>query len=308
MSLKQLIDDITKETGYELNNGEVSYHCPVCHHAKRKLQVNLVTHKWGCWVCGESHGTRGGSLKTLFGVYKANEGYYQKLQEFGYSPHKKVIVSDDLKHRRIQLPSEFKSLIVHNKSLEYKHAVAYLRRRNISKQDIIKYNIGFCVEGEYKDRLIFPSYDHNGSLNYFTSRVWVDASYSSYKKPPFSSHDVIGYEFFVNWDFPVVLCEGVFDAIAIKRNAIPLFGKVIGPCVKEKILTHKPDVYLVYDNDAFHTLIRSCEQLLTYGVRIFPVRLTEKDPAEMGYKNIHALLNNTQQLTFSELVKMKLSI
>jgi transcription elongation factor Elf1 len=32
-------------------NGERSFHCPFCNHHKRKLQVNIETQKWHCWVC-----------------------------------------------------------------------------------------------------------------------------------------------------------------------------------------------------------------------------------------------------------------
>ena len=42
---------------------------------------------------------------------------------------------------------------------------------------------------------------------------------------PDASKDVIGFDMFVNWDLPIVICEGVFDAMAIRMNAIPLFGK-----------------------------------------------------------------------------------
>ncbi len=37
-------------------------------------------------------------------------------------------------------------------------------------EDIIKYNIGFCNEGPYGGRVIIPSYDDNGKLNYFIAR------------------------------------------------------------------------------------------------------------------------------------------
>ena len=38
------------------------YHCPSCKHYKRKLEINLHTGKYNCWVCGFS----GTSFKSLF--------------------------------------------------------------------------------------------------------------------------------------------------------------------------------------------------------------------------------------------------
>lgn len=307
MSVKQLIDVVTKESGYELKNGEVSYHCPVCHHRKRKLQVNIETHKWKCWVCCKSHGTEGVSLKSLFRLFKADSSFFEKLKDFGYKS--KAVVDKFVEHKpSIRLPNEFRQLSVPQNDIEHRHALAYLRNRNILKRDIIKYNIGYCTDGDYRNKIVIPSYDEFGNLNYFTGRTWQKDSPYSYKKPPYSSHEIIGFEFFINWNYPVYICEGVFDAITIKRNAIPLFGKIIGTKLQEKLMVCKPPTYIILDNDAKSDLIESCEKLLKYDIPLFAVVLKEKDPSEMGYKNIHQLIKDTRPLDFSDLIKLKLNL
>jgi ribosomal protein L37AE/L43A len=304
MSLKNLIDDVTKEIGMEIRNNEVLYHCPVCHHRKRKLSINIQTHDWKCWVCGKTHGTEGSSLKTLFKIFKAHQKYIDKLDEYGY---KKQIVSPNRNLERIiSLPLEFIPLYKPSKDINYKHAISYLKKRGMCLTDIVKYNIGYCNTGKFSNHIIFPSYDKNGVLNYYIGRTWYDHYTNKYKKPEFSSHKIIGLEFFINWKFPVFICEGIFDAAAIKRNAIPLYGKILGPYLKEQLVLHKPPTYLIFDNDALTDLTKTCEELLRYDVPIFPVILNEKDPSEMGYKKIHELINNTTELTFSDLIRMKL--
>ena len=58
-SVKNILDS---NLGYGLMRGnEVSYHCPFCHHHKRKLQVNLEKQFWHCWVCN----ARGRSIYSL---------------------------------------------------------------------------------------------------------------------------------------------------------------------------------------------------------------------------------------------------
>ena len=57
-------------------------------------------------------------------------------------------------------------------------------------------------------------------------RVDVSLTYI-YGVGPKVSKDIIGFNLFINWNEPIVIVEGAFDAIAVKRNAIPLFGKVI---------------------------------------------------------------------------------
>ena len=55
----------------------------------------------------------------------------------------------------------------------------------------------------------------------------------------------------INWNVPIVLCEGAFDAISIKRNAIPLFGKNISKKLMQKLVTSEvKKVYLALDKDA----------------------------------------------------------
>ena len=94
--------------------------------------------------------------------------------------------------------------------------------------------------------------------------------------------------------------------MAIKRNAIPLYGKLLGTKLKEKLILKKPPTYLIFDNDAISDMVKTCEELVRYDVPVFPVILTDKDPSEMGYKNIHRLINSTDELTFSDLLKLKL--
>ena len=49
----QLLAILEKVLGnsYQLKNGENAFYCPLCHHHKKKMQVNLETQKWHCWVC-----------------------------------------------------------------------------------------------------------------------------------------------------------------------------------------------------------------------------------------------------------------
>ena len=83
-------------------------------------------------------------------------------------------------------------------------------------EEVLRYRIGFCQGGLYDNRIIIPSYDSDGKLNYFVGRD-IDNSKLKYKNPPVSK-DVIGFELFINWDLPIVLCEGVFDGTCNQEN------------------------------------------------------------------------------------------
>jgi hypothetical protein len=182
----------------------------------------------------------------------------------------------------------------------------YLSNRGITYEDILKYNIGYCDEGLYTNRVIIPSYDDNGQLNFFVGRD-IFESKMKYRNSP-TTKDVIGFELFINWDEPIVLCEGPFDAIAIKRNAIPLFGKTIMRNLKKKIYENSvKKIYLALDEDAIIDSIKITEEFSKNEINVYLIKLLKKDPSEIGFKNFVYLINDTKKTTFSDLVKLKLN-
>jgi hypothetical protein len=58
-------------------------------------------------------------------------------------------------------------------NLEHFEAYNYLiNDRKISREIILKYRLGFCTTGKYANRIIIPSYDAKGEINYFVSRTY----------------------------------------------------------------------------------------------------------------------------------------
>lgn len=303
MSLKNLVDRAFGEVGCEIKNGETLYYCPKCRHHKPKMSVNLETGNWKCWVCGPTQKTTGKSIRTLFNLLHVGGSFYEELKKY-------KLVRQDYVHtdteEHVALPDEFRSLTIPNKRPEYKQAMNYLKRRGISLEEIIKYNIGFCYEGEYKDRIIIPSYDENAQLNYFIARTWIKDHIMPYKNPPISKN-VVGLELFVNWSLNVNLCEGVFDAISIRRNAIPMFGKTLNSSIKLAILRNRPpSVTLCLDGDAVNDAIDIQEWLDTNNIPCKMVWYENEDASEMGYSKNWKLINSATELSFIDKLRMKI--
>ena len=287
---------------YQMKNGEHAFHCPFCNHHKKKLQINLNSFRWHCWICN----TGGYNLKQLFKKLKATREQFEELFELlgEYTPVKS---DDSTKYQQtISLPKEYIPLWEKQNSPDYKRAILYLKHRNIDLFDIIKYGIGYCEDGAYSSRIIIPSYDRDGSLNYFVGRDIYDSKLK-YKNPPVSK-DIIGFELFVNWDEPIILVEGVFDAIAIKRNAIPLFGKTIPNNLMRKIILNKvKEIYLCLDKDALKDALIISEHLMNSGIRVGMVDLpNDSDPSSLGFEKIHSMLEDTDELTLSNLMRYRL--
>jgi|TARA_R110000765_G_C18861810_1_gene600069 hypothetical protein len=294
-------------SGKQTARGNIAYTCPHCQHHKPKLEINFTENKkghnpWHCWVCDK----RGKSIIPL--LRKANASP-DKI-DYALTLVKDVNYSyNDVAVAALTLPDEFISLNNADiPNITMRHAQAYLKKRNISKHDILQYNIGYCESGLYKNMLVIPTYDAEGKLNYFTARSFEKEPYIKYRNPQIS-RDIIPNEHFINWNIPIILCEGLFDAIAIKRNAIPLLGKSMQSNLMKKIVTSVVDkIYIALDKDAIKQSLRFCEKLMAEGKEVYLVDLQDKDPSEMGFENFTKLIQNTFPLTYSQLLGKKLAI
>ena len=156
--------------------------------------------------------------------------------------------------------------------------------------------------------IIIPSYDANGNLNYFTGRSFEKEPYIKYRNPE-ASRDIIPFELFINFDLPLVLCEGPFDAIAIKRNAIPLLGKNIQDSLMKKIVQSTVEkIYIALDTDAMKQAHKFAEYFINQGKEVYLVELKGKDPSEMGFKNFTKLIQNTLPISQYDLMEKKLQL
>ncbi len=304
MKIVNLLNRVIGNRGRLLKKAnEYMYWSPFTSHHKPKLQINTKTGKWHCWVSNQG----GHNLFQLFKKLKANREQFTELGELVGKPHKSLSSNrEKVKEKILRLPNKFKPLWSNGGGIIQKHSWVYLQNRGITKGDVVRYGIGYCDEGLYANRVIIPSYDFNGELNYFVGRsIYKDGM--KYKNPPVSK-DIIGFDLFINWDEPIILCEGVFDAITIKRNAIPLFGKTIPKSLKKKIYEKKvKKIYILLDKDAISDAIKITDDLMKNGIDVYFVSLSEEDPSDMGFKKVINLIKETKQTSFSDLMRMRLN-
>ena len=289
--------------GTSLKGDEQAHHCPFCHHHKKKLQINLNTQKWHCWVCD----AKGKKIQTLLKRLHVDSKRIKKVYEI-YGDDYIVSKTTDEEKVELRLPSEFKSLLTKPKGLNplYKKVVQYAKDRGITKEDIIRYNIGYCDGGIYTNRIIIPSYDVDGRLNYFIARsVYVEEKFK-YKNPPVSKNVTI-FENQINWKQPITLCEGVFDAMSIKRNAIPLLGKFIPKTLMDNIYKKGvKEIKILLDKDAQDQALYYVNYFMNNGITVTNILPTEKDAGDMGFTEVNKMLKQTKKSGFEDIVTQKL--
>ena len=282
-----------------------AFHCPFCNHRKPKLEINMATNEegknfWECWVCQ----TRGQSIRSLLKQLKTPRE--QAAEVLKYLPKGTYVEYKGLSI--IEVPKEYQPLYSASTTSVVANLVRkYLYERGLTDNDFIKYGIGYATTGDYGGRVIIPSYSESNQLNFFVARTY-DGNYFKYKNPE-ASKDIIFFENLINWDQPIILCEGVFDAIAIRRNAIPILGKSISTSLYKKIITSKvQDIYVALDTDARDKAIEIAEKFLNQGKRVFLIKLPGKDPSEMGFKAFTELIQTAEELDLSGLMMHKLDL
>jgi DNA primase len=288
-----------------LRGNELAFYCPFCHHHKQKLQVNTETQKWHCWTCN-SGGKKLTSLLRKLDVDKKTISIIREI--YGDSNYNPKTEDSDAKVF-ISLPKEYISLATEPKGFnpEYKHAIHYLTQRGIGMAEIVKYGIGYCKDGLYARRVIIPSYNSDGSLNYFISRSYYAEEKMKYKNPPISKN-IICLDSQINWKEPIILCEGVFDAITIRRNAVPLLGKFPSKNLVEKIFMNGvTDIVISLDNDAINEALKVSDYFRKQGINVKLMMLKDKDAAEMGYEGFYNELNGTKEFSIEELLLSKIN-
>lgn len=274
----------------------VYYICPFCAKVgkiKRKFAINVQSFQWKCWVCQQ----RGNNLFSL--LRKLNKWHFK--QRLFSLKVKKPTQQGKKVVNTLQLPKQFIPLSGGRQFLLKPKALKYLRRRNITDYQIRKFNIGVCQTGRYQNRIIIPSYDQNGNLNYFTGRSMDKQNQYKYLNPKFQKDKIIVFQNMVNWNYPIIITQGMFDAITVNFNSIPLMGKTLPQKLLQKMLYYDAHVIVSLDPDAEQAQQKIVKKLNNMGLyQVYYVNLKDKDPNQMGRINYWKyVLSNKRKYTIS---------
>jgi DNA primase len=232
---------------------QITFDCPVCSYdikgldhgdGKGNLEINYDKHVYKCWSCSESNGTHGP-------LYRLFEKYGNKKILKMYDLLKPEDERKEVKKTILRMPpgyTKFKD--AHPRYLPAIEAKRYLTQRGVTDEMIDKYDIGFTTEDPFAYRIIIPSYDSEGKLNYFVARAWVKKK-MKYKNPSVPKEEIIFNESRINWEEDIYLCEGAFDGIFLP-NPLVMLGKKLSPLMLEKLYNQaKKDIIICLDGDAW---------------------------------------------------------
>jgi DNA primase len=258
-ALVELLEEVLGDHGLHYpNRGQISFNCPVCDDDRNKhnLEVNYIGNVFKCWSCADSEGTHG-PLGKLFDKYgnKKQKKLYNVLKP-------ETVVKREKPKKQLKLPDGF--TLFKDSSPVYpvrRQAMNYLKSRGITDEMIEKYQIGFCDKGDHSGRIVIPSYNTKGELNYYIARSWNPMSRAKYKNPIAEKDKIIFWENLIDWNKDIYLVEGAFDGLFLE-NSIPMLGKHISELLFETLyMKAKGNITICLDADAIKNAIKLYHEL-----------------------------------------------
>ena len=279
--------------------------CPKCKHHKPKLSVNIEKDSFKCWICDY----KSPSIYRLIRRYgnHSQRNLWEELSgrmDLSSAPQDLISLIESIGKRAesepeetIKLPEEFRTLTGRKNHISSVKAMRYLKSRGITREDVLKWKIGYCASGEYEGRVIIPSFNMDGRVNYFIARSYGD-EWIKYKNPP-AQKDIVFNELYVDWEGDLTLVEGVFDAI-VAENAIPLLGSSLreGSRLFSKIVNHDTPLYIALDADAEAKAIKLIGSLLKYDMEIYKIDVS-------GYSDVGTMPKETFRQRKAEAIPMR---
>lgn len=320
------------KNGFDENTYQYQFPCPNCieregwmEARKYNLECNLQKQVFRCWKCDSIDEHMSGTIVKLIRMY-GNEKLLQEYKEvirqireselykLNFGSNDFNIDTSIIEKEELKFPPSFKLFKKDGKN-NY-GALKYLQNRGIGWDIIERYKIGFTEKEEdektrkYSYRVIIPSYNALGELNYWVGRDYLPKSdkyalRTKYANPQTKKTEIIFNEEKVQWDADITLVEGAFDHIVVP-NSVPLLGKALNKEYKlywDLISKCNGNVNIFLDGDAFST-VKELYSFLNHGrlygkVRWIPVD-GDEDPSSLyekgGYKEIAKHLSDARQI------------
>lgn len=293
------------------NEKNVEVRCPFCAPrdvTKRKLVIHVETGMVHCWVCGYKART----LVPLLKKFGTRDRLIEYLDRFvDLSNHHRAEALEVETSQHIKLPNDFRMLVAHDPDPDSKAALRYLIDRGLQERDLWYYRLGVSDELRWRRRIIVPSFDSSGELNYFVARAIDAQRRPKYDNPDVDKLPIIFNELNVDWRRRLTLVEGVFDMFSCGDNTVPLLGSDLNEesLLFNRIIALNTPVALALDADMWETkLIRTAKKLIEYDVDVMIVDTRPfGDPGQASKKQMKEAIRSAKPYSWESNFKTKLN-
>lgn len=308
-----MLKKVLKEPKKDIDNlQEYEFNCPsqYCKHDKDKFNLNFSPeiNIFRCWKCNYK-----GFIHRVFEDYGTPEDL-ERIKEIVPAKGKPKISKtkqDKYFDENItcELPEGYRPLSKRWPSKYYHKAIEYLQGRKVDMDMIRKHQIGYTESGPRKFRIIIPSFNKNGDINYYEARSYLSWIKPAYHKPDSEEVPKSSIIFNVaNLDFnlPIYIVEGPFDMLPL-YNCVPLLGKEIPDILLAKLVKHKTKIILCLDEDALKDSVALYNRLIECGLDVYFVEIKDdiaKFYEKSGKEALIKLLKAHRKLDLTYIVSL----
>jgi hypothetical protein len=285
--------------------------CPSCcatpdRQHKKKLSVRLDTGMHHCWICG----LKGKTLFYTVKKYRPNRlSEYARIFEDDDYQNKINNIEDE--ENIVKLPNGFIPIATSSvRDPDFNAVITYLKSRGIGINDFYKWRFGTCLSGGFSRRVIMPSFDSDGDLNYYTARSIDNDGHKKYINSKVKRKDIIFNELNIRWNEPLTLVEGPFDLVKCNWNATAMLGSYLDESYQlfQAIVQNKTDVVLAMDSDARTKFHKIAEKLKSYGINVKYLNLGKfNDVGEMSKTQFNEALLTAKSWSSTSMLSAKIS-
>ena len=296
------------------NSKNFDVRCPICapkDPTKKKLAILLEDDRCHCWTCGYKSASLAPLIRKYAGLEKLAEYRDKFMSEAQKAWKSRCLVIDADEPQQLTLPKDFRLLAVASGSDPDVRAMKrYLTERGVSERDLWYFKLGYSSEFRWQRRIIVPSFDAQGKLNYYVGRTIDKNRKPKYDNPDVDKLPVIFNELNVDWTQRLVLCEGAFDMFKCGDNAVPLLGSDLNEesALFNSILVHSTPIAMALDADMWMTKTpKIAKKLAEYDI---DVRLVDtrpfSDPGQATKVQFKEALEAAREFTWRDALFTKL--
>lgn len=278
-------DIVTLAVGTPNSRGWVRFHCPACidrvnkEDRNKSAGLNTNTGGYHCFRCG--------LVGYLDGYGSGPEGAQrQRVHLGGWEP--------------ADPPPGFVPLGdgAGRSSARYRRARQYLVRRHVPPEMWFPLGIGACDVAECNEydvetvklarrmngRIVVPVIELDGRWRGYVGRAYYDKPFRAYMNHPGNWREATVWNtaaLYVETDVPLIVTEGLFDALPLYPNSVALLGK---PTTHQEDLLAQAlrPICMMLDGDAWRLSKATAMKLLVHGRRVGFVKLPPgRDPNDL---------------------------
>jgi DNA primase len=280
---KERIEILTRVLGsctLDRKGVNAAFRCPDCKESKKqKLIVRIDTGQYHCWVCD----ARGASIAKV--LRKLSPEVASRWEGVTGS-HQRRFVDEVVEAPKVEVPMGFKLLVesLESRDPDIRDCVNYVTDRGLGLRDMWYFRLGYVKRGRLSRRVIMPSFDSEGKINYWTARSIDKNVVGKYINPPVPRGEFIFNELNIDWRQEVTLVEGPFDLTKCDSNATAILGSNMSrkSALFQAIARNRTPVVLALDSDMPEKQHKWAKALSEFDV---PVRILDlgdkKDVGEM---------------------------